>query len=689
MYLNVIINDKINLKVSVVSEAYMRSMLHAMTKLVKSIDGIDEGLLELTWENQAAVMTSASWANEDIYMPVKVYTSNGDGTFTITEQDSYSSKGYSFIAVDRANEIKQIDVFDPVTSIPLEPSGETGTPTVSYDPATGLFHFGIPVGAQGIPGMGIYPQGEATVAEINAFTVDPAAGAVWVMLDAGTVTYGSKDVVVVADEWLGWGVEGYFVNLGQIEGPIGPIGPQGEAATATAGTTTTLAPGEQAEVVNSGSTSAAVFDFAIPQGVDGAQGIQGSQGPTGGEGEDGADSTVPGPTGPTGYTGATGLAATLTVGTTTTGTPGSNAQVSNSGTTEAAIFDFIIPEGEVGVDGPPGAQGDQGIPGAGLYPQGEATVAELNALTVDPGTGHMWIMLDSGEVTYGITPVTVAIDDWAVWAAEGSFVNIGPISGPAGEDGTDGTNGIDGIDGKTWYTSTIDPTTEGVDGDLWMNTGTDHYWTKAAGVWSDQGSLVGPQGTPGIDGDDGDPGTPGTNGTDGADGLGWTSGYYDPATGFVHFLSDDGLSFDTLDLRGANGVPGADGPAGPTVVSADVGNTAVLGTDLFLFVPMPTASQTGAAATVHDHLVEDITDFPATIPPSAHTHPISDVTDLQTELDGKLGTNDWASASSQVVPYDQDNATITPYKTFIVPASLEGSITGMVDGDIVFLWDDA
>lgn len=44
-------------------------------------------------------------------------------------------------------------------------------------------------------------------------------------------------------------------------------GPSGAAATITAGTTTTSAEGTSAAVANSGSTSAAIFDFTIPRGA--------------------------------------------------------------------------------------------------------------------------------------------------------------------------------------------------------------------------------------------------------------------------------------------------------------------------------------------------------------------------------------------------------------------------------------
>ena len=46
----------------------------------------------------------------------------------------------------------------------------------------------------------------------------------------------------------------------------GAKGDDGVAATATAGTTTTLAAGQNAKVTNVGTTSAAVFKFEIPKG---------------------------------------------------------------------------------------------------------------------------------------------------------------------------------------------------------------------------------------------------------------------------------------------------------------------------------------------------------------------------------------------------------------------------------------
>lgn len=54
------------------------------------------------------------------------------------------------------------------------------------------------------------------------------------------------------------------------------------------------------------------------------------------------------------------FSATVRVGTVTTGDPGSQAAVTNSGTSKDAVFDFTIPQG---IRGPQGLQGPQGIQG--------------------------------------------------------------------------------------------------------------------------------------------------------------------------------------------------------------------------------------------------------------------------------------------------------------------------------------
>ena len=97
-------------------------------------------------------------------------------------------------------------------------------------------------------------------------------------------------------------------------GPDGAPGSNGSAASVAVGTTSTLAPGSPATVVNSGTSSAAVLDFGVPAGA----------------------------------TGPSGSAATLTIGSTTTLPAGSSATASNSGTSSAAILNLGIPIGDPG-----------------------------------------------------------------------------------------------------------------------------------------------------------------------------------------------------------------------------------------------------------------------------------------------------------------------------------------------------
>lgn len=67
-----------------------------------------------------------------------------------------------------------------------------------------------------------------------------------------------------------------------------------------------------------------------------------------------------------GSKGDPGQAATISVGTTTTGQPGTNASVTNSGTTSAAVFNFTIPKGADGTNGTDGTDGVS-VTGVTLY----------------------------------------------------------------------------------------------------------------------------------------------------------------------------------------------------------------------------------------------------------------------------------------------------------------------------------
>lgn len=85
-------------------------------------------------------------------------------------------------------------------------------------------------------------------------------------------------------------------------------------------------------------------------GSGGGQGIQGPKGDPGPRGEPGQK----------GADGKDGVAATIKIGTVTTVAPGTNAKITNTGTANAAVFNFSIPKGEKGEKGNTGIQGPPG-----------------------------------------------------------------------------------------------------------------------------------------------------------------------------------------------------------------------------------------------------------------------------------------------------------------------------------------
>lgn len=169
-------------------------------------------------------------------------------------------------------------------------------------------------------------------------------------------------------------------------GEQGAKGDTGTPATIKVGTVKTGAAGTSVTISNSGTASAAVFDFVIPrgdkgdtgpqglqgiQGATGATGPQGDRGPQGLQGERGLQG-LQGPKGNDGAAGAAGAAATIKVGVVTTGAAGTAAKVTNSGTTSAAVLDFVIPQGP---------KGDKGEQGAGSI---VAVDSELSSTSTNP-----------------------------------------------------------------------------------------------------------------------------------------------------------------------------------------------------------------------------------------------------------------------------------------------------------------
>lgn len=132
------------------------------------------------------------------------------------------------------------------------------------------------------------------------------------------------------------GTDNYILTFGIPAGATGSTGPAGDDGTTPSfsiGTVNTIAAGGTATVTVTGTDAAPVLNFNLPEGAMGA-------------------------TGPTGAQGATGPAPGVLVGQVTTGAPGSNVNVTRTDNGDGTYnFNFQIPRGNVGAQGPAGTNG--------------------------------------------------------------------------------------------------------------------------------------------------------------------------------------------------------------------------------------------------------------------------------------------------------------------------------------------
>ena len=154
-------------------------------------------------------------------------------------------------------------------------------------------------------------------------------------------------------------------------GPQGPAGADGQAATIQVGTTTTGATGTAASVTNTGDSTNAVFNFTIPEGVQGPEGPAGPVGAANLVFEGTFDPLAGGPIAYSAldvvfYDGSSYVANTDIAS--TAPTPLDNPDVSND-------WDLLA---LAGLDGPQGPQGPQGLTG----PQGPSLWGPVSAVNI-------------------------------------------------------------------------------------------------------------------------------------------------------------------------------------------------------------------------------------------------------------------------------------------------------------------
>lgn len=138
-----------------------------------------------------------------------------------------------------------------------------------------------------------------------------------------------------------------------------------------------------------------------------------------------------------GTDGEDGEAATITVGTVTTGNAGTDASVTNSGTTSEAVFDFVIPRGDKGDTGNTGATGADGYsPTATVTKSGNTatiTITDKNGTTTanvyDGAAGVSDVKVNNTSVvTSGVANIDLSgyaeTSNLATVATSGSYSDL-------------------------------------------------------------------------------------------------------------------------------------------------------------------------------------------------------------------------------------------------------------------------
>ena len=274
----------------------------------------------------------------------------------------------------------------------------------------------------------------------------------------------------------------------------------------------------------------------------------------------------PGPEGPQ------GRAATIKVGKVTTTSPGTQANVANSGTEVAAVLDFYIPRGEPGRDGSNGRDGTNGSNGRdgvdGVSPT--VNVQEIsggNRVTITDKNGSQVFDVMNGKngeggggsgggtdgEDGGYYQPSVSSDgilSWSASKADMPSVESANIKGPAGQDGAPGK------DGTSVTVASVSTSSE--DSGANVVTFSDG---KTVTIFNGSKGSPGKDGSDGRDGQDGAPGKDGTSVTVAS----VSESTEDGGTNVVTF--SDGKTLNVHNgSKGSPGEPGADGEDGYTPV---------------------------------------------------------------------------------------------------------------------------
>lgn len=175
------------------------------------------------------------------------------------------------------------------------------------------------------------------------------------------------------------------------------------------------------------------------------------------------------------------------------------------------------PAGPAGADGAKGEQGEQGPAGpAGADGSDWFSGSSVPASSVGKN-GDFYLHTSTYDIYKKNSGAWEKIGNIKGAAgAKGDTGAQGP-TGPAGKDGQDGVPGAkgdpgnDGTDGATWLFGASAPSSQGKNGDFYLNTSNYDVYQKNSNTWNKKGNIKGASGAKGDKGDTGPAGKDGDN----------------------------------------------------------------------------------------------------------------------------------------------------------------------------------
>ena len=402
------------------------------------------------------------------------------------------------------------------------PAGSQATVTNSGTENEAVLNFAIPQGAQGATGAAGQDGADGAAATIQiGEVVTGEAGANASVENTGTENAAVLKFTIPRGATGATGAQG-------APGQDGADGADGQDATIAIGTVSTGAAGSEAAVTNTGTPSAAVFNFTIPRGDTGAQGVQGEPGAPGKDGAPGAD----------GKDGAPGAAATVSVGQVTTLPAGSQATVTNSGDENSAVLNFGIPQGATGQTGANGTDGQDGVGIQNIAADGQdENGGNIYRITLTNGQSYTFVAPKGATGNTGATGATGATGkDFRIYKTYASVAAMNADAGnvPDGEfvmiastenDPDNAKLYVRSTDGEAAFTFISDLSgAQGIQGEAatiaigqvltgepGTNASVENVGTANAAILN----ITIPRGNPGANGTNGTDGAPGKDGADG------------------------------------------------------------------------------------------------------------------------------------------------------------------------------